>query len=407
MANLIFNESLDLSSQTCPQIEFGQTPDLRDIVAANLGRSDDIRSFGKTCISVIGLSNWDQLSTQEKVWAITWRVFAAILILTALAASFKFLGPLVGGLICIVLITASLSAAGLAHHRHTQLTLDSTLTDLASKASKVYHSRNHPDKQHNMLNYTQVLNHFEQQFWDRLKAKSLASVSLLSLSKDKREEHFAKDLAQMNMEVVITSVLEELEDDTQIPAQAKMRLAYDVCENLWDRYKNQMMHYPWLENPDMANAPITPKQALDAASKMVYQKMGINAALLAFWNKNIPAGKDIQTLGKEIGRENIDHILQALEPSHNRVEVAEFLKSFDGELIKPNLFSQVKSIKTLEDEIATLDKLANTIEQDDPSKDESDSNIAKKDELARLKGEFQKAIDLYTKDIPNLLRNEA
>lgn len=143
---------------------------------------------------------------------------------------------------------------------------------LARATAAVYWKSHNPS---GIPEYTKALSQFEELLWGRL---------IANLKAQGAQGSFPEQLASMNLEKFVTGILADLDRSPElqkgVAVENKMRLAYDLCERLWKRYETEMENFPWIEPEKLADV-VTQKAAV-----MVYQKMGINCALLKYWNGN-------------------------------------------------------------------------------------------------------------------------
>lgn len=279
----------DGASSHIPIVSFdANQPDITALAQERLGLPSDGQTFSQGVLKAVGLSGWDRFTTFRKVWAVAWRIvlFAAIAFV-----GIKFLGPLAALLLIGMLVTFVMIGAVLKYKHNHHETLDAAAKDLAAKTSKVYWtSQAPPDKANqwtqNIRDYKASMDVFQNRLWNRLEMRCLAPIIRAGVP-FKQEREFAIKLAHIDMESIVMGALQELEKslagNRQVLPATKMRMAYDLCEELWARYQKQMEHYPWLENPE-TNAQITEEQAMDASAQMLQQRIGINLVLIKYWN---------------------------------------------------------------------------------------------------------------------------
>jgi len=267
-----------------PQIAFaGPQPDLTGLAAEKLRVQSDARTFGESALRAIYLSDWDTLSPLRKVWAVAWRVVLLTAIVALIVVGIKFLSPLVALSLIGILVFVAINAKNHYQHNHN-ITLGAVEQKLAEKTWKSFSSALGADNHQYQLD----MEAFEQTIWSRLEAKLCQGLPAAA-TLDQRKSHFAQKLADVNMESFLHSVFVDLEkafhkQKSPVPMAVKMRMAYDITENLWARYQEQMKHYPWLENPEARGALADPEhQILPSVSKMIYQRMAMGCALQKYF----------------------------------------------------------------------------------------------------------------------------
>jgi serine/threonine protein phosphatase PrpC len=209
-------------------------------------------------------------------------------------------------------------------------TLDGKLKGLISKAGKG-------------LPYGVECAAFQNLLWARLRGQLLKDV--VGIPPDQIESYFSRVLSEMNMETFITSVLKDMNkacaDIAGMTPKRKMVLAYEICEGLWALYKDQMKHYPWLENPLRAKRQIAPQQVIDAVGKLMYQRLGINTVLLKYWiveasKVQAPRKDTLDALGAALGLIDQDGLMHRVDKEYVRGEIEAFFRADDSTRVVPH-----------------------------------------------------------------------